>query len=313
MQYSHVFNPQANNSSLNASKPAVTNLPKGQAPADNAGKGSINNIFSRNVTSNPLSNTPPPNQILAGVSKPNSYGALSLDFSLPPANNSFAANANRIGGASNTYMNPFNNLPIKSFNIFEANNSQQGVGFSSNTTQNNKSNINIFTNNSNTSTTNSFPHIFNATQPPTKFAPALTNTLSPTTNSFSSQNVYKPLNSNSPNSQGNSAYNQIFDKNSASPIKNAFGNVSPSSNTTQPLGTSSQTNASNPFFNRPISSNNHASTIIQNQNQNQAQNPFQAPNSFHAQNIFQTQNSNQYQTQHTNPLQNQNPFNNQAP
>lgn len=297
MQYSNVFNPQNNNSNLGVSKPAVTNLPKGQAPLDNAGKGSINNIFSRNVTNNPLGNSLPSNQGLPGVSKPNSSGALSLNFTLPPANNSFTANPNHTGGASNTYVNPFSNSPPKSFNIFQANNTQQGVGFGSNANQNNKSNINIFTNNSNASKANNFPNIFNATPPPKTFAPTYTNNLSPTTNSFGSQ-IFQ--NTNSTNSQGNSAYSQIFNKNLVSPIKNAFDNISPTYNNAQPFGTNSQNKAANPFFNRPISWNNQLNTIFQ--NQNQVQNPFQPQNYFQNQNPFQAQNQTQYQTQGPNPF-----------
>lgn len=126
MQYSHVFNPQLNNSTHNASKPATTNLPKGQAHADNGGKGSINNIFSRNSTNPSLGSNLPvnqPNQGSTGVSRPVSYGSLNLDFSLPPANNSFAINPNHTEATSSYYVNPFTNSPIKSFNIFDANNS----------------------------------------------------------------------------------------------------------------------------------------------------------------------------------------------
>lgn len=312
MQYSHVFNPQLNTGSHHASKPVAANLPKGQAPADNRGKGSINNIFSRNVTNNPLGSSPPANQGLTGVNNQSKFGALGLDFNLPPANNSFASNTNQTGGASNSNVTPFNNSPIKSFNIFEPNNSQLGVGFSSNATQNNKGNINIFTNNSNTSTTNNFPNLFNATAPQNEIAPTYTNTLSPATNAFGSQHGQKAQSTNTPNSQGNSAYNQIFNKTPVSPIKSPFCNVTPSTNTnTQSFGTNSQINASNPFFNLPISSNAQTNTNFQ--NQNQIHHSFQTQTLFQAQNIFQAQNQSQYQAQNHNPFQNQNSFQNQNP
>jgi hypothetical protein len=92
MQYNKIFNPHLNNNNQNTHKQAGTNLSKGQTSTNNAGKESINNIFSRNISTNPLTINSPANQGSAGKSNQQKYGPLGLDFSLTPANNSFATN-----------------------------------------------------------------------------------------------------------------------------------------------------------------------------------------------------------------------------
>jgi hypothetical protein len=255
MQYNSVVKEQPPTKSQNTLKQDTLNPFTSSPPPNNTKQPPINNIFSRNVISNPMNNNH------ASPSQPPSLTNVFSNIALPANNNIFnagtAPGSNNVASQPNPFLggstapNQANRAPASTTNMFGGSTAQSNI-FSNTSTQNSQNTVNIFNKNSNTSNNASLANSqvsFPNTQNQKQFTPTFTNAINPLNSQYpiQSQNSF-PGQNNAQSKQTPNTWGQHLN-NVTTTVNNPFNNPISAINNTQQSQSFPQNQAFlNPFL-----------------------------------------------------------------